>query len=132
MPKIYKKRFDKSKAQLSHKGTVFSTIMFTPEELNSGLTSTWAFLTQGMRITPHKHSTKEIHFFIKGTGFIQLGKTCYSVKEGDAIYIPPNTFHETWNEKETELEFICISFSHKSSSFFLRILSLLYRYIRRN
>tara|TARA_B100000315_G_C14368422_1_gene491807 strand:- start:185 stop:583 length:399 start_codon:yes stop_codon:yes gene_type:complete len=132
MPKIYKKSFDKSKAQLSHKGTVFSTIIFAPEQINSDLTSTWAFLAQGMKITPHKHFTKEIHFFIKGTGFIQSGKNCYSVKEGDAIFIPPNTLHETWNEKETELEFICISFNHKSSNFFLRILSLLYRHFRRN
>lgn len=127
MLSVLKKRFDKSVARLSHKETVYSAIMFATEETGSDLSSSWAFLKRGMKIVPHRHPAKEIYFFVKGEGFIQIEQERSLVKAGEAVYIPPNVIHETWNEKEEDLEFICISFGLSPPSFLLRILSLLYR-----
>ena len=124
---VLKKKFDKSVAQLRHKGTVYAVVMFTPEETGSDLVGSWAFLKKAMRTTPHKHPAKEIYFFTKGQGFVQIGQKRSSVKAGDAVYIPPNTLHHAENDGEDNLEYICISFGLDAPSILIKILGLLYR-----
>lgn len=124
---MLKKTFEKAKAQLRHQGTVYSVVMFAPEETGSDLVSSWAFLKKMMKSAPHKHSAKEIYFFTKGEGFVQIGQKKASVKAGDAVYIPSNTLHHAENDGEDELEYICISFGLNAPSILVKILGLLYR-----
>jgi len=113
-------------AQLSHKGTVYSVVMFTPGETSSDLASSWAFLNESRESATHKHSAKEIYFFTKGEGLVKVGNEKVSVKAGDAVYIPSNLLHCARNNGKGDLEYICISFGLSVPSFFVKVLGLLY------
>jgi mannose-6-phosphate isomerase-like protein (cupin superfamily) len=91
------------------------------------LVSSWAFLNEKRKSAPHKHQAKEIYFFTRGEGVVQVGQKKVSVKAGDAVYIPSNTLHHAGNVGESDLEYICISFGLNAPSLFIKILGLLYK-----
>jgi mannose-6-phosphate isomerase-like protein (cupin superfamily) len=107
---MLKKRFDKSKAELRHNGTVYALQTFSREEIASDISNGWAFLKKGMKIEPHRHPEKEIYIFISGKGYMWIGKEKTNVKRGDAVYIPPNYVHTARNDENKDLEFIWIKF----------------------
>jgi len=107
---MLKTRFDKSRAELRHNGTVYALQTFSREETSSDLSNGWAFLKKGMKIEPHYHPEKEIYVFISGRGYMWIEREKANVKKGDAIYVPPNLVHTAENEEDKDLEFIWIKF----------------------
>jgi len=102
------KRFDKNKAGLGCKGTIFGTSIFTKEIEGYLDELVWGYLKKGMKIQPHKHSQKEVYIFVNGKGTMQIGDKKMYVKKGDVAFIPSNTMHTAWNEDEEDLEFILV------------------------
>ncbi len=45
-------------------------------------------------VKAHKHVTHSEHvYFLDGTGEMSIGEKKFSVKKGDMIFVPKNTFH---------------------------------------
>ena len=45
-------------------------------------------------VKAHKHATHSEHvYFLDGTGEMSVGEKKFSVKKGDMIFVPKNTFH---------------------------------------
>ncbi len=63
-------------------------------------------MDKNAHINAHFHPWEHEIFVIKGTGRVRIGSKTYEVKEGMAIYIPPNVEHEYWSLEE--LMFLCI------------------------
>jgi mannose-6-phosphate isomerase-like protein (cupin superfamily) len=58
--------------------------------------------------TPHYHPlTEEICYILVGTGLMQVGDERQAVGPGDAIAIPPGTFHQITNTGSETLRFLC-------------------------
>ncbi|RLI43810.1 hypothetical protein DRO69_08775 [Candidatus Bathyarchaeota archaeon] len=102
------KKFDKNKAGLGCKGTIFGTHIFTKEIEGYLDELVWGYLKKGMKIHPHKHPQKEVYVFVNGKGIMRIGDKMMLVKKGDVIFIPSNTVHTAWNEDEEDLEFILV------------------------
>ncbi len=65
----------------------------------------------------HKNS-EEVYFIIQGKGLMTLGNKTFTVKEEDAILIPPKTPHKIKNNEEKELKILCVCsppYSHEDT-----------------
>ncbi len=60
-------------------------------------TMTYSEISPDQTSAHHIHSWEHEVFIIKGVGTLVCDGKEYSVKEGDAIYIPGNVDHYTWN-----------------------------------
>ena len=70
----------------------YENIYFRPVYSDSLVSSFVIFVKKQVR--EHKHVTHTEHVFIlDGTGEMTLGKKTFSVKKGDIVTIPKNTFH---------------------------------------
>lgn len=66
-------------------------------------------LYPGGRIPAHFHKDIEHEqYVLKGSYTLILDKKKYTVKKGDAIFIPPGATHEYINDSTEEAEFLCI------------------------
>ncbi len=61
----------------------------------------------GGHINAHFHPWEHEIYILEGTGTIRLGKTKVDVREGFAVYIPPNVEHEYW-AGDQGMRFICV------------------------
>jgi len=102
------KTFDKEKAGLGCRGTIFGTHIFTKEMEGYLDELVWGYLKKGMKVYPHKHPQKEVYIFMRGKGTMQVEGKKISVKERDVVFIPPNAMHTAWNDDEEDLEFILV------------------------
>jgi mannose-6-phosphate isomerase-like protein (cupin superfamily) len=59
--------------------------------------------------SPHKIRTTEVYFILKGSGIIHINGVSKEVKDGCAIYIPPNAVKYIRNAGNEDLEFLCIT-----------------------
>lgn len=57
---------------------------------------------------PHKLTTSEVYYIIRGSGVMHIDDETSEVAPGDTIYIPPNAVQFIANDGETDLEFVCI------------------------
>jgi mannose-6-phosphate isomerase-like protein (cupin superfamily) len=101
-------RFDKSKAGLGCKGTLYGSDLFTKEIEGYLDELIWAFLKKGMQVQPHKHAQKELYIFVKGNGSMRVDDETVQVSGGDIVFIPSNSIHTAWNNENEELEFILV------------------------
>ena len=60
------------------------------------------------KTAPHKLTTSEVYYILKGAGVMHIDDETSSVGPGDTIYIPPNSVQFIENDGETDLEFVCI------------------------
>ena len=116
------KRFDKAKSNPACNGSILGTsyIEYMKGDLEEFC---WNFLKKGMKVYPHKHPKKEAYIFTRGKGIMKVDEEEMSVKEGDIVFIPPNSMHTTWNVEEEDLEFIIIGV--KSPGFSARFIKKL-------
>ena len=66
----------------------------------------------------HHKRTEEIYYVTSGKGCMELGKKILDVKEGDAIAIPPRTWHRITNTGKKDLKILCCcapSYEHRDT-----------------
>lgn len=80
-----------------------------PAIKNIGLAS--GILKPNKKALPHFHKiSEEIYYVISGKGRINIAEKKFSVREGDAAYIPRNTTHALENiSRKKLLSVLCIS-----------------------
>ena len=67
-------------------------------------------LQAGKNTDYHSHQgTEQIYYILRGMGKMLLGEEKYPVREGDVIYIPPETPHQVFNDGEDWMEHLIIS-----------------------
>lgn len=66
------------------------------------------------RLPPHgttmahvHHQAEEIYYILEGQGLIRLGSENRAVGPGDAIAIPPGSWHQITNTGDGTLKFLC-------------------------
>ena len=96
-------RFDQSKAQKAHGGTILASAVL-PEGLRSPFDHAWGYLNGSGAMEPHTHHKEEVYIFTKGNGYVVVDDVFYPVSPGDVAYIPPDALHSVVNESEGELE----------------------------
>jgi mannose-6-phosphate isomerase-like protein (cupin superfamily) len=58
--------------------------------------------------TPHYHQkTEEIYYILEGHGLMRVGEETAPVGPGDAVAIPPGTWHQITNGSDVTLKFLC-------------------------
>ncbi len=95
-------RFDPTKAHKAHNDTILASPVL-PLGLPSPFDHAWGYLNGPGAMEPHRHHKEEVYIFTKGSGFVVVDGTRYSVNPGDVAYIPPDAFHSVVNESEGEL-----------------------------
>ena len=67
-----------------------------------------ATLEPGQATEPHYHGrTEEIYLVTKGSGSLEVAGETRRVRPGDAILIPPGTWHTLENDGTSELTILC-------------------------
>jgi mannose-6-phosphate isomerase-like protein (cupin superfamily) len=110
----------KVKGVEKHGGAIYKDLFCTSIEESSNkdkncecLRTIWKFwhttVPPRAIIEMHSHDYHEqIYFVLKGSGIITVGNESKRVKEGDAIYIPPNALHGFRNDSNAPCEMICV------------------------
>jgi mannose-6-phosphate isomerase-like protein (cupin superfamily) len=60
----------------------------------------------GGQVPWHNHVQEEVYFIVEGTAEMCLGAECRTVTTGQAVYIPPEVFHQLTNVGSTPLRMI--------------------------
>lgn len=63
----------------------------------------------------HKHNAEEVYVFLGGTGQIIVGKKRFSVKKGDLVTVPLNSWHRVINKGRSKLVFLTVFGKHGQS-----------------
>ena len=63
----------------------------------------------------HKHNAEEVYVFLGGTGQIIVGKKRFSVKKGDLVTVPLNSWHRVINRGRSKLVFLTVFGKHGQS-----------------
>ncbi len=67
-----------------------------------------ARLRPGGCTTAHRHlKSEEIYYILEGRGCMQIEKEIQSVGPGDAVAIPPGSWHQITNTGKEVLKFLC-------------------------
>ena len=56
----------------------------------------------------HSHNLDEVYFVVKGKGKLKFDNEIMEIKEGDIITIDHGKFHQTINESDEDLIFLCV------------------------
>ena len=93
-----------------HGGTVVQWELIAENEFESAINVFhFNIIAPGIALEPHQHKMEEQVFFILGgKGIIKVGKEQHSVREGDAIYLPPGRDHSLENTGTHPLRFFAI------------------------
>ena len=76
-----------------------------------GLTTGEVIIYPGKGHDPHVHSgEEEVIYVISGEGTQTVGEDgeAFAIKEGDAVYIPKNTLHSTYNTNWRPLRLVVV------------------------
>jgi mannose-6-phosphate isomerase-like protein (cupin superfamily) len=58
----------------------------------------------------HDHEAQEqVYYYFKGSGQMKLDDEIFDVKEGDAVYVPPQVKHQLINNTEDWCEHLLIT-----------------------
>ncbi len=84
--------------------------LFNPnkDELKLNYSLALAIVKPGQSTKKHALKSSEVYFILKGGGLMSIDQEQAQVKEGQAIYIPPNAEQYIKNTGQEDLEFICI------------------------
>jgi quercetin dioxygenase-like cupin family protein len=75
----------------------------------AGMRSGRVVLQQGKTMSRHStRSSEEFLIFLKGSARVQLGDDTLIVNAGEALYIPPQTYHELHNDNAEECRYIYV------------------------
>ena len=67
-----------------------------------------ATLEAGQRTKPHKLTSSEVYYVIKGRGLMHIDRESFEVRPDCAVYIPPGAVQYIENIGNSELKFLCI------------------------
>lgn len=59
---------------------------------------------KGGQVPWHNQEQEEIYFILEGTGEICLGEERQTISSGQAVFIPPQVFHQLTNTGETPMK----------------------------
>ena len=80
-----------------------------------------AALEPGQATQRHRHErTEEIYFVTKGSGELEIEGETRRVRRGDAVLIPPGSWHTLENDGTSELTILCMCsppYSHEDTHF---------------
>jgi mannose-6-phosphate isomerase-like protein (cupin superfamily) len=58
----------------------------------------------------HMHNDKEqIYYFTRGYGKMKIDDEIYPVEPGDAVHLPPHTYHQLINDSDDWIEHILVT-----------------------
>jgi quercetin dioxygenase-like cupin family protein len=57
----------------------------------------YSVFTPGTELSPVKHETEEVAYVVSGSGELRLDDRAVPFARGDALYIPPDTWHAVVN-----------------------------------
>lgn len=60
----------------------------------------------GGQVPWHNQEQEEIYFILEGTGEICLGEERQTISSGQAVFIPPQVFHQLTNTGETTMKML--------------------------
>ncbi|MDP2919304.1 MAG: cupin domain-containing protein [Dehalococcoidia bacterium] len=97
-------------AKTAHNDTVSQWELFEEKEFSSSIDVFHLnIVNPGTAVEPHRHDNEEQVFFIlSGVGKIKVGREERTVREGDAIYLPPRLTHTLLNTGTHPLRFLAI------------------------
>ncbi len=61
---------------------------------------------RGGQVPWHSHPQEEVYFLLEGTGEVCVGDERQDVHGGQAVYIPPDTFHQLTNTGDNPLRMV--------------------------
>jgi len=61
---------------------------------------------QGGQVPWHNQDQEEVYFIVEGEGEMCLGEERSTVRSGQAVYIPPGTFHQLTNTSDRPMVMI--------------------------
>ncbi|MFZ2412160.1 MAG: cupin domain-containing protein [Candidatus Methanoperedens sp.] len=67
-----------------------------------------AVVPPGQTTTPHSLKTSEVYYIMEGEGMMHIDDETARVRQGQAVYIPPNSRQYIRNTGKTDLVFLCI------------------------
>lgn len=94
-----------------HNDTATQWRLFKKDDFLSTITELHAnIINPSIALEPHQHeSTEHVYFILSGVGIIKVGDEEQEVREGDAIYIPPQLTHAMRNARTYPLRFLTIT-----------------------
>lgn len=102
-------KFDPDNASPSHEGTILASDVL-PKEMSAPFEHAYGCLFRGQSMMGHAHSNDEFYLVISGSGQVIVGGKNLAVKAGDAIAIPPDTFHTMICTEKDEAPLIWAAF----------------------
>jgi mannose-6-phosphate isomerase-like protein (cupin superfamily) len=58
----------------------------------------------------HVHDSRgQLYYFTKGRGKMKIDDVMYDVKEGDAVYVPANSYHQLVNDSDDWIEHLIVN-----------------------
>jgi len=100
-------RFQKSAANPAHEGTILAMDVL-PEGVEAPFEHAWGYLDPHREMAGHEHPTQEIYFFHRGTGTVMVGDEEATVREGDCVDIPANSYHTVRNDSDEPLTWFAL------------------------
>ena len=84
--------------------------IFNPnkEDLKVRYSIAWAHVGHDEKTRPHRLTSAEVYYILKGTGKMHINNEEMSVRVDDTVYIPPDSLQYIENTGEGALEFLCI------------------------
>ena len=67
-----------------------------------------AKLSRGEASMPHRLRTSEVYYILQGRGTMHIDNESREVRDGQAVYIPPNSVQHIENTGDGDLIFLCI------------------------
>lgn len=112
-------RYEQIESYITKDGSTIRELMHPDTQGNSKQSLAEAIVPPGVRTELHLHQqSEEIYFIVAGEGEMTLGEEIFNVTVGDTICIPPNTPHQIFNFKQTDLKFLCAcspAYSHEDT-----------------
>lgn len=78
------------------------------DPIDLGFSVAYAKIKPGDETIAHKLEATEVYYILRGQGMMYVNEESKEVREGCAIYIPPNSVQHIKNTADNDLEFICI------------------------
>ena len=70
------------------------------------LSVTWVDVEPGSEQKPHSHDPQQVYVITRGQGRMKVGEDERDVREGQMVFIPPNTEHGIVNTGEETLTYV--------------------------
>jgi quercetin dioxygenase-like cupin family protein len=63
----------------------------------------YSVFTPGTELTPVRHETEEVAYVVSGSGELRLDGEAVAFRKGDALHIPPDTWHAVVNTGDEDV-----------------------------